>query len=160
MIEYIGIESSPRDDLLRIMNDARVRKHLLGGKSFTPDSLERWVSGKRKVDQKEGCRVNGILIDGNCAGWCGIQLEDDGTYGLGIILDSEFWGYGKQIYQDMIVWARELGHQEVYLHLLDSRTRYSGLMRKLNAECEEVQLFERTFLRYRIPLAEGKTVSP
>lgn len=152
MIDYIPLESSPRSDLLRIMNDERVRRHLIGGERFTTESLEAWIEVKSRMDEDPSCRIRGVRVHGEYAGWCGIQREEDGTYGLGIILDPEYWGCGPAIFEDMVQWSRELGHREVFVHLLDSRPVSRFLSKRMNADCETVLMLGRTFRRYRLSL--------
>lgn len=153
MIDYIEFDSSPREALMRIMNDGRVRRHLLAGGDFTPQSLERWIANKTaQVQHDPGCRVKGILVNGEYAGWCGIQKEEDGTYGLGVILSPDHWGSGPAVLEDMLQWSRELGHREVYIHLRATRPVSKGLMRRLASDCEAVEMQGRTFRRYRVQL--------
>lgn len=155
VVEYIALESSPREALTRIMNDARVRKHLAGQRSFTPQSLEAWIEMKsERIRRDPRCRINGILVDGEYAGWCGIQQEDDGTYGLGIILAPRHWGCGPVVFDDMVQWSRELGHREVFIHLLTTRRMSKALMRRLETDCETVEMLGKTFRRYRVSLTD------
>ncbi len=138
---------------MRIMNDGRVRAHLVGHRLFTLPRLEEWIAGKSEMARRDaGCLIRGISVDGEFAGWCGIQKEDDGTYGLGIILGPSHWGAGRAVFEDMLEWSRELGHQEVFIHLLSTRPESRALTKRFPGDCETVELEGATFRRYRIRL--------
>lgn len=134
------------------MNDSAVRRHLVGSTKFNSTSLEAWINQKSATDRAGGCKVAGVLIDGDYAGWCGIQHEDDGTFGLGVILDQKFWGHGWTILQDLVDWSRDLGHDEVFIHLLESRPVSKALLKRFNAKLDTVDMLGRSFHRYRIAL--------
>lgn len=81
-------------------------------------------------------------------GWCGIQLEGN-NYELAIIIGSSHWGVGKRVFSDLMSWAKELGHKEVVIHLLDSRGEYQFL-EKIAKEVSKCKIMKRDFTTYRL----------
>ncbi len=104
------------------------------------------MNTKIEVDATSGCRVRGIICEGELAGWCGIQLEE-GKYEVAIITDDKFWGLGKKIFQNMMCWAKELDHDEVYIHFLGTRPDYRFL-KKIAKTVYETELFGSKFTSY------------
>lgn len=127
-VEYTCLQDLDRSELLSILNKDKVRKHLVSHNKFNEESLENWVSDKVAVDLTKGCKVRGIRVDGLVAGWCGIQFENE-SYELAIVLGEEHWGVGIGVFKDMMVWASELGHSHVVLHLFNTRPEYKFLLR-------------------------------
>ena len=148
-IRYYPLAEAAPEQLLAIMNDIHTRTHLISHPEFTLQSLASWVAGKQKEDQQPGCRVCAADINGELAGWCGIQRSEK-DYELAIVIGSGFWGAGPVIFRDMLGWASEMNHSEVVFHLLDSRGEYRAL-RKMASEVISTRLMGRDFRTYRIP---------
>jgi len=136
------------DDLIPVVNEQELRKHLVEHEPFNPASIRTWISDKLKVDSQEGCRVRAIYIDGVPAGWCGIQPDDTG-YELAVVISRKFWGNGITIFKTLLGWAKELGHNEVVFHLLDSRPEYK-VLNKMATKVYKTELLGRCFTSYCI----------
>lgn len=136
------------DDLIPVVNEQELRKHLVEHEPFNPASIRKWISDKLKVDSQEGCRVRAIYIDGVPAGWCGIQPDDTG-YELAVVISRKFWGNGITIFKTLLGWAKELGHNEVVFHLLDSRPEYK-VLNKMATKVYKTELLGRCFTSYCI----------
>ena len=95
---------------------------------FDTTSLSQWIQSKIAIDQQPGCLVRAILADKELAGWCGIQPEGS-TPELAIVIAAKFRGLGKLVFKDLMQWARELGHPQVEIHLLNTRREYRFLRR-------------------------------
>ena len=83
---------------------------------------------KRRIDGLPGCRVRAVLIDGALVGWCGLQPDEEGIE-IAIVIARAGWGRGLAIFNEMMGWARSMGHQEVVFHLLGTRPLYKSLAR-------------------------------
>ncbi|WKD51248.1 GNAT family N-acetyltransferase [Microbulbifer spongiae] len=125
-VKYQKFSEINPSDLLSMLNRTKVRKHLIDHPLFTVDTLNTWMDAKIAVDSIPGCRIRAIVFEGTLAGWCGIQLEYE-KYELAIVIDDQFWGLGKAVFQDMMKWAKELGHKEVFIHFLHTRPGYRFL---------------------------------
>ncbi|MFV1921185.1 MAG: hypothetical protein ACMZ63_01055 [Methylotenera sp.] len=147
-IEYVRFEDVNTDDWLRVLNEATLRTHLIEHETFNTNNIKDWVKDKVNIDLLLGCRIRAIYFDKQLAGWCGIQPDNDG-YELAIVLSSEFWGNGLSIFKTMMKWAKELGHQQVLFHLLDTRPQYKALNR-IATKVKKSYLLGRQFITYYI----------
>lgn len=152
-IEYTNLQDLDQDELLSILNKDKIREHLVLHDQFNEKSLAEWVSNKLSVDSTEGCKIRGIRLNGAVAGWCGIQFEND-SYELAIVLNEAYWGIGNAVFKDMMVWASELGHRLVVLHLLNTRPEYKFLT-KMASRVYESTMFGQKYTSYelRVPRA-------
>lgn len=147
-VDYLRLSDIDPADLLPFLNSEKVRKHLMQHAPFTVDTVTAWVNAKLEVDATAGCRVRAIVCDGALAGWCGIQLENE-SYELAIVIDERFWGLGRQVFNDMMRWAKELGHAEVLIHFLHTRRNYRFL-NKIAKEVYQTEMFGTRFTTYRL----------
>lgn len=152
-VEYISLQDLDQRALLNVLNKEKIREHLVLHDKFNEASLKEWVSSKVSVDSTKGCKVRGIQVDGAVAGWCGIQFENE-AYEIAIILDEEYWGIGVAVFKDVMVWASELGHSHVVLHLLNTRPEYKFL-RKMASRVYDSTMFGQKYKSYelRVPCA-------
>jgi hypothetical protein len=68
---------------------------------------------------------------------------------LAIIIDNEFWGLGRTVFKDMMCWAKELGHSEVYIHFLHTRPEYKFL-KKIAKSVYQDDFFGDKFTIYQL----------
>lgn len=147
-VEYKKFNAIEPSDFLPLLNSKKIRKHLIEHEVFTIDTLTSWMNSKIKVDTTSGCKIRGILCKGELAGWCGIQLEE-GKYELAIVIGDNFWGLGKSVFKDMMYWAKELEHSEVYIHFLHTRPEYKFL-KKIAKNVYTEEFFGSIFTTYQL----------
>lgn len=147
-VEYPEFSTINPSDFLPLLNSEKIRKHLIEHDLFTIDTLTTWMHSKTEVDATLGCKVRGIICNGEVAGWCGIQFEE-GKYELAIIIDDKFWGLGKTVFKELICWAKELKHNEVYIHFLHTRPEYKFL-KKIAKNVYEEDFFGNKFTTYQL----------
>ncbi|MGY3864289.1 GNAT family N-acetyltransferase [Aeromonas bivalvium] len=116
-------------DFLPLLNDETLRQHLIDHPPFELATVRRWMEEKMAIDALPGCRVRAVLIDSALVGWCGLQPDEEGVE-MAIVIARAGWGRGLAIFNEMMGWARSLGHQEVVFHLLGSRPLYKSLARR------------------------------
>lgn len=147
-ITFVPFNQIRAEQLLPIVNDPTVRKHLIDHEIFTVQGLNQWITNKLALDSRDDCRIRAIYSDGVLAGWCGIQPDYNGVE-LAMVLSPKYWGLGANIFQTVIGWAKELGHQEVQLHLLDSRPDYKALLKR-STRVYKTKRLGRCFTSYAI----------
>lgn len=147
-IKYSKFDDINPSDFLLFINHKKIRKHLIKHEQFNLESITTWIHSKIEIDNLQGCKVRGISLENELVGWCGIQLEDR-RYEIAIIINDKFWGLGKQVFHDMMKWAKELGHKEVLIHFLESRPKYKFL-NKISKSVTKTELLGRNFLTYKI----------
>ena len=151
-IEYINFKDVTPKDFIPILNKQRVREHLVDHPLFDENAVKEWLKNKIMVDSSQGCKVRAIVIDKQLAGWCGIQLEDN-KYEIAVVIDDNYWGSGRQIFVDIMTWAKELGHETVFIHLLYTRPEYKFL-RKASKNVYENELLGNIFTTYELEVNE------
>ncbi|WP_438464180.1 N-acetyltransferase [Marinomonas sp. PE14-40] len=147
-IEYIKFDDIDQEAFLPLVNSQRVREHLMEHALFTLETLTQWMATKRALDNEVGCKARGILCDGELAGWCAIQYEES-QYEIAIIIDDRHWGLGKNVFKDMMGWAREFKHEYVYIHFLHTRPEYRFL-KKIAKSVQETELYGNKFISYQL----------
>lgn len=156
-ITYVKLEKLDPEDLVALLNKHKVREHLIEHDLFDSNSIKSWLKEKYKVDCTDGCRVRGIIINNSVAGWCGIQYEQ-GLYEIAIVLNDKYWGTGKKVFRDTLSWAKELGHDKVFIHFLHTRPEYKFLS-KISGHVFETEMLGNKFTTYEIPVCQDITKS-
>lgn len=146
--KYVRLEEIQEHDLKTLLNKRRVREHLVEHNLFDTNSIKSWIDDKCAIDSRPGCRVRAIVSNATVVGWCGIQLES-GKYEVAIVLDEGSWGIGRRIFGDIMRWAKEFGHDEVFIHFLDTRPEYKFL-RKISKNVFETEMYDRKFTTYQL----------
>ncbi|NRB37064.1 MAG: N-acetyltransferase [Pseudomonadales bacterium] len=147
-VDYLRFNEINPSEFLPLLNSQKIRKHLIEHDLFTIESLTDWMNSKIEINSISGCKVRGIVCEGELAGWCGIQLEDE-KYEIAIIIDDRFWGLGKTVFKDMMDWAKELNHDDVYIHFLHTRPNYKFL-KKIAVSVYETELLGSKFTSYQL----------
>lgn len=147
-ISYCNLRDISISDWLELLNSARVREHLIEHDIFDEKKLQLWLDEKERVNGLQGCCVRAVEKSGEFVGWCGIQSTDN-EFELAIILSDKHWGAGKQVFRELMQWAKELGHKEVVVNLLDTRREYEFLKRLAKEVCER-EVMSRQFTQYRL----------
>ena len=140
--------------MLAIMNQSSTRKHLIQHDQFSLQDVEQWVLGKLEVDSLAGCRVRAVVLDDELAGWCGIQ-EEEGEFELAIVIDESHWGLGKRIFNEMMFWAAEMGHESLVIHLLKTRRKYKFLEKVANKVTDST-VMGASFTTYQLDVNNWK----
>jgi hypothetical protein len=128
-MKFIPFDGVSAEDFLPLLNDETLRKHLIDHPTFDAAGVRAWMDEKRRIDAQPGCRVRAVLIDGALVGWCGLQPDEEGVE-IAIVIARAGWGRGLAIFNEMMGWARTMGHQEVVFHLLGTRPLYQSLARR------------------------------
>ena len=147
-INYIKINEVNTNHLLTLLNTRKVREHLIEHDLFNDISIKDWIDMKMKIDSTHGCIIRAILIDTQLGGWCGIQLEDN-KYEIAVVIDQNYWGLGNRIFQDIMSWAKDLGHKTVYIHLLHTRPE-SKYLKKISKNVYQSKVLDSKFTTYEL----------
>ena len=151
-IEYVNFNQVNPECFLPVVNEQSLRKHLIDHMQFDSVSIKEWMNGKMQSESILGCRIRAVFIDGELAGWCGIQPDDNG-FEIAIVISQKFWGVGISILKTLMCWAKEFGHSEVMFHLLETRPEYMFLKRKAT-KVQKSKRLGRTFTTYWISVGE------
>jgi RimJ/RimL family protein N-acetyltransferase len=145
--------------IIELMNHPLVRRHMpLARGGFGPAECDRFVAAKERLWEEHGYGPWAFIIEGEFAGWGGIQSEG-GEADVGLVLHPKYWGVGKVLYERIVAFAfRELGVNSVIALLPPSRTRVSGVLKLGFRPDGEIMVAGERFVRYR--LMAPRAVSP
>lgn len=147
-INYFKFNEVTESDFLHLLNNSKIREHLIEHELYTAETLKIWVNSKIGIDGLAGCKVRAIIFEEKLVGWCGIQPEEE-KYEMAIIIDEKFWGLGRQVFKDVMRWARELEHKEIFIHFLNTRPKYKFL-EKMATHVYEANLLGNKFTTYQL----------
>lgn len=150
-IEFKQLSEVSQQDIIDLMNNDLVRRQmpLLKGE-FTQEACERFVKSKSQMWAEHGYGVWAFVVDGEFAGWGGIQ-PDDGEADLALVLHPDHWGLGKTLYPKIIEKAfNELALDSVVVLFPPTRTRVQGLLRMGFKEEKRLKIGDEEFIRYRL----------
>ncbi len=147
-IKYVKFNDIDSEELIPVLNEENIRSHLISHVLFDTKSINDWVKEKIACNSMPGCRTRAVYLNTNLVGWCGIQ-KDDAGYEIAIVISKSAWGIGASIFEKLIGWSKELGHQEVVIHLLESRPVYKFLKQK-SIKTHSTKMYGRNFLTYHI----------
>jgi len=147
-LKYISLTKVDPSDFKALLNKQKTREHLVEHDLFDSKRLKSWIEEKLEMDRVKGCKVRGILANDIFAGWCGIQYLDE-QYEIAIVLDPKYWGLGIRVFKDVMRWAKELGHDVVFIHLLHTRPEYKFL-RKVAQEVYYTNQLGSEFTTYKL----------
>ena len=145
---YVKLDQLDPAGFLPLLNKQKIRTHLVDHQLFDEETVRIWLMGKVEMDATPGCNVRAVLVNQQLAGWCGIQFEE-GKYGIALVLDDAHWGLGRQIFGDLMGWAKQLGHKTVFIQLLHTRPEYRFL-RKIAKNVYESRLLGNKFTTYEL----------
>lgn len=149
-IAYIKFGEVNPHDFLPLLNKLKVREHLIQHDLLDMQTASAWVKSKADVDAKLGCKVRAIQVDNQLVGWCGIQVEDD-KYEIAIVIDDSLWGIGTKIFNDVMDWAKVLGHKEIVINFLHTRPKYKFL-EKRSKKVYESEPYGCKFTTYQLAI--------
>ncbi len=150
-IEFRRLPDVDRAAIVELMNHPLVRRHMpLARGEFGPAECEAFVAAKERLWEEHGYGPWAFVIDGEFAGWGGIQPEG-GEADVGLVLHPKHWGAGRALYERILAYAfDELGVGSVIALLPPSRTRIRGLKKLGFRPDGEIRLAGERFLRFRL----------
>ena len=147
-IEYVKFNEVKPEDFVPLLNKQKIREHLSDHHLFDVESVKAWVAQKIEVDAIKGCKIRAVFVEKQLAGWCGIQLDHE-KYELAVVIDDDYWGLGRLIFRELMLWAKAFGHKTVFIHLLYTRPEYKFL-RKISKNVCESELLGSKFRTYEL----------
>lgn len=139
-------------DIIELNTNDRVLKQmpLANGTIFDEKKCIAWVNEKEKQWTEYGYGPWAFTIDGKFIGWGGLQYED-GDADLALVLHPQYWGVGKQVFNEIIKRAfNEMGFESITILLPPTRKKLKAIY-SLGFELDgEVTLSNEHFIRYRL----------
>ena len=97
-IKFVNLYEIKEEQIIDLMNNELVGKHLpLLGNGFSSENYQKFLSEKKMLWDVFGFGPWAFLINGEFAGWGGLQPEQ-GEADFALVLHPNFWGYGRRIF--------------------------------------------------------------
>jgi [ribosomal protein S5]-alanine N-acetyltransferase len=149
-VDLVRLPEVDVDDVLALLNEHRLRRHMPLSSDMTRDEAAAWVAGKDAQWEEHGYGPWAVLVDRTFAGWAGFQAED-GAADLAVVLRPEHWGRGLEVAVACLdLGFGELGLDAVVIALPLTRSPTRVVARLGFAPDGEVEHGGATFRRYRL----------
>jgi RimJ/RimL family protein N-acetyltransferase len=156
-IEFKRLSEVNPADIVDLMNNPLVRRQMPLIRPFDAEKCTVFIEAKEQLWLEHGYGPWAFIIDGEFAGWGGLQPES-GEADLALVLHPNYWGTGQTLYNEIIKRAfGEMGFESVTILFPPSRTRVKGILRLGFKPDGEVDISGERFIRYRLsaPSAGG-----
>jgi RimJ/RimL family protein N-acetyltransferase len=150
LIEFKRLSTVQTADIVRLMNDPKVRRHMpLTKDDFDEKDCADFIAAKEQLWKDHGFGPWAFFVGDRFAGWGGLQPEGNDV-DLALVLDPKHWGLGKRIFEEIV--ARTRGDARfdcITVQLPKTRRRLRALAR-LGFECEgTVEAYGHEWVRFR-----------
>ncbi len=97
-IEFVHLYEVEKEQIINLMNNEVVAKQLpLLTEGFSVEDCQDFLKAKKQLWDKHGFGPWAFLINGEFAGWGGLQQEH-GEIDFALVLHPQFWGWGRKIF--------------------------------------------------------------
>ena len=137
------------------MNNPRVLKHVpLASNCFGEKEYAQFIESKENIWKENGYGPWAFIINQKFIGWGGLQPIDNDIE-IALILNPNYWGIGKIIFNKIIKSAFEgLKLNSIIILLPPTRKHIRGLL-KLGFEKDgKLEINNKLFFRYRLSAFE------
>jgi RimJ/RimL family protein N-acetyltransferase len=149
-IRYLRLSDIAVSDLLALVNDSAVARHMPLSSAMDEAQCRAWAAGKDAQWAENGYGPWAFEIDGEFAGWGGFQKEGEDA-DLGLVLLPKFWGVGGRLARLLIGKGfADLGFASIIALLPPSRRHLRPLERFGFVPDGSIDYAGRTFLRFRL----------
>lgn len=138
--------------IINLLTDSAVKRHMpLSSERFGDKEYIDFITAKEKIWQEYGFGPSGYFVEDQFIGWAGLQPDEGDDFEVAIVLDPRYWGYGIQIYKELIKFAFDtLNLNSVTILFPPSRTRIKAILREGFIKENEVLFNDELFIRYRL----------
>jgi ribosomal protein S18 acetylase RimI-like enzyme len=145
------LEFVEKELVIDLFNDPLVKRHMpLSPKKFDEDSYQQFIAEKQLMWEEHGFGPYAYFVDDTFIGWGGIQ-PDESDFELALVLSPKYWGYGKELYYDLIKEAFiQHNLESVTILFPPSRTRVKWILKQGFKEEAQVTIKGKTFIRFRL----------
>ncbi|WP_144120065.1 GNAT family N-acetyltransferase [Catellatospora sichuanensis] len=143
-------------DIIALMSHRAVRRHMpLAEGAFGAAECAAFVTAKEALWRDHGYGPWAFLVDGEFAGWGGLQPEDGGDADLALVLHPRFWGHGRAICARVLDEAFGTFRFDSVTILLPPTRRSGHAVARLGFRTDgETSIEGRRFLRFRLHSAD------
>ncbi len=150
-IEFVQLSNIPEADIVELMNNEDVGKQmpLLHG-GFSHEACRVFLDAKAQMWSEHGYGPWAFLINGEFAGWGGLQPEH-GEPDFALVLHPRYWGWGRRIFMKVMEKAfGELGLQTITILFPPTRQNWKAITRIGFEEVDRLIVDGEEFVRFRL----------
>lgn len=150
-IEFVHLSEIDEQDIIELMNNDEVGKllSLLQG-GFTAADCKAFVKAKTQLWDAHGFGPWAFVIEGEFAGWGGIQPEK-GEADFALVLHPNFWGWGVKIFNKIRDQAfNEMNRESITILFPPTRKNSRAIMRYGFVEDGQMEIDGEIFLKFRL----------
>ncbi len=138
--------------IIELLSHPSVKRHMpLSSERFEEKEVNDFIEAKEKIWDEYGFGPTGYFVDGAFIGWAGIQPDEGKDFEMAIVLHPEHWGYGIQIYKELIQYAFDaLNLEAITIYFPPSRTKIKGIIKAGFIKNGETTINGTRFIRYRL----------
>ena len=150
-IKFVHFFEINEEEIIDLMNNEMVGKHMpLLTNGFTTKNCHAFLKAKNKLWDEYGFGPWAFLINGEFAGWGGLQPEN-GEADFGLVLHPKYWGWGRKIFNKVIDQAfNQMKLKSISILLPPSRLNSKSIMRLGFIEDGELMVEGEIFLKFRL----------
>lgn len=148
-IQFVRLSDIDEQLIIDLMKNEAVGRHLplLNG-AFDNETCRGFLDAKQQLWEEHGYGPHAFLINGEFAGWGGLQPEQ-GEPDFALVLHPKFWGWGRRIFLKVKELAfGEMGLDYITILLPPDRGNLRAVLRLGFVEEGELVVNEETFLKF------------
>lgn len=150
-IVFVDLWDVEPDKIISLMNNPKVAAYMpLLADGFTRETYEAFIIVKRDLWAQHGYGPHAFLINGEFAGWGGLQYEN-GDADFALVLHPDFWGCGLRIFDAVKDQAfGEMGLNSITVLLPPNRPNAKAIKRLGFIKDGFVKIEQQSFERFRL----------
>jgi len=150
-IQFVHLFEIEQAQIIALMNNELVGKHLpLLGNGFSAENCHAFLKAKHQLWDEHGFGPWAFLINGEFAGWGGLQPEH-GDADFALVLHPRFWGWGRKIFNKVKEQAfNNMNLGSITILLPPNRPNSKTVTRLGFIEDGELTIEGEIFLRFRL----------
>ena len=150
-IQFAHLTEVKEEKIIELMNNKMVRKQLplLTGE-FSLEMCRAFLKSKMKLWDEHGFGPWAFLIEGEFAGWGGLQPEN-GEADFALVLHPKYWGWGRKIFNKVMDQAfNQMNLTSITTLLPPSRPNSKAITRLGFVEDGHLTVNGEDFLKFRL----------
>ncbi len=150
-IRLVHLYEVKEEQIIDLMNNEMVGKQLpLLGDCFSVENCRSFLKAKKQLWDEHGFGPWAFLINGDFAGWGGLQPEH-GEADFALILHPGFWGWGRKIFNKIKDQAfNQMNINTITILLPPSRPNSRAITRLGFVEDGQLTVGGELFRRFRL----------
>ncbi len=150
-LRFVHLHEVSEENILALMNNKEVGLQMpLLPEKFSREQCRSFVQTKKELWERHGYGPWAFLVDGEFAGWGGLQPEQ-GEVDFALVLDPEYWGWGYKIFREVCDRAfNQMNFDSITILFPPTRINFKAVMRFGFIEDGQITIEGEIFKRFRL----------